>query len=466
MVVGAGPNGLAAAIEMARAGRSTLLLEAEDTVGGAARSASLTLPGFVHDVGAAILPLAASSPFFRGLPLASYGVEWIDPPAAVAHPLDGGEAVLLERSVEETASGLGIDARVYRRLMRPLAADWPKLESSLLGPLALPRHPLALARFGLLGIWPVATLSSALFRGERARALLAGLAAHAVLPLERVSTSGYALLFAMIGHASGWPFPRGGTQVLSNALARYFESLGGEIVTGARVTGLRALPPARAVLLDLTPRQVERLAGDMLPARYRRILRRHRYGPGVFKVDYALSGPVPWRSPAVGRAATVHIGGTLAEIAAAEREVAAGKHPDRPFVLLAQHSLFDPTRAPAGKHTAWAYCHVPNGSTVDMTARIEAQIERFAPGFRDLVLARSTHAPGDLERWDANLIGGDIAGGTQDLRQFLARNVLRLSPYGTPRRGLFICSSATPPGAGVHGMCGYHAAHAALKQDP
>ncbi len=465
VVVGAGPNGLAAAIEMARAGRSTLLLEAEDGVGGAARSASLTLPGFVHDVGAAILPLAVSSPFLRDLPLADLGVEWIQPPAAVAHPLDDGQVVLLERSVERTASGLGVDERRYRRLIGSLAADWKKLEGSLLGPLAVPRHPLALARFGLLGIWPATHLSWTLFRGERVRALMAGLAAHAIVPLERATTAGYALLFATLAHTSGWPLVRGGTQALSTALARHFVSLGGELVTGARIASLGELPPARTVLLDLTPRQVERLAGDVLPARLRERLRWYRHGPGVFKLDYALSAPVPWQSAAAGLAGTVHLGGTLAEIAAAEREVEAGRHPARPFVLLAQHSLFDNSRAPAGKHTVWAYCHVPNGSTVDMTDRIEAQIERFAPGFHDLILARRVQGPAELERWDANLIGGDIAGGAQDLRGLLGRTLLRLHPYGTPVRGLFICSSATPPGAGVHGMCGYHAARAALKQD-
>jgi phytoene dehydrogenase-like protein len=465
VVVGAGPNGLAAAIEMARAGRSTLLLEAEHTIGGAARSAPLTLPGFIHDVGAAILPLAASSPFMRGLPLAEYGVQWIDPPVALAHPLDGGEPTLLERSVMATAAGLGVDERRYRRVMRPLAADWGKLDEVLLGPIRFDRHPSALARFGLLGMWPASMLSRALFRGERARALFAGLAAHAVLPLSYPTTSAYALILAIAGHTSGWPFVRGGTQVLSNALGRYFESLGGEIVTGARVTSLCDLPPARSVLLDLTPRQVARISGDLLPARYRRALRHYRYGPGVFKVDYALSGPVPWRSPVVAQAGTVHVGGTLAEITAAERDVARGRHPERPFVLLAQQSLFDPSRAPAGKHTAWAYCHVPRGSTVNMTDQIEAQIERFAPGFRDLILARGVLASDDLERWDANLVGGDIAGGAQDIRQFLGRKVLSRSPYGSPRAGLFICSSSTPPGGGVHGMCGYHAARAALEQE-
>ncbi|MGI8825813.1 MAG: phytoene desaturase family protein [Chloroflexota bacterium] len=472
VVVGAGPNGLAAAIEMARARRSTLLLEAEETIGGAARSAALTLPGFVHDVGAAIMPLAVASPFMRGLPLGDFGVEWIHPPVAVAHPLDHGRAVLLEKSLGRTASGLGADETQYRRLIQPLVDDWEKLAETLLGPqletgwpAGIPHHPLALARFGLLGMWPATLTSRALFRGEPARALFAGLASHSVLPLSRPTTFAFALMFAITGHVAGWPFPRGGSQILSNALGRYFESLGGEIVTGARVTSLRDIPAARSILLDLTPRQIEQIAGDSLPARSRRALRRYRYGPGVFKVDYALSGPVPWTSPSVASAGTVHLGGTLSEVAAAEHEVARGGHPNRPFVLLAQQSLFDPSRAPAGKHTVWAYCHVPNGSTVDMTDRIEAQIERFAPGFRDLILARSILAPCDLERLDANLVGGDIAGGAQDIRQLLSRTLLSLSPYATPARGLFMCSSSTPPGGGVHGLCGYHAARAALAQE-
>jgi phytoene dehydrogenase-like protein len=465
VVVGAGPNGLAAAIEMARAGRSTLLLEAEETIGGAARSASLTLPGFVHDIGAAIMPLAVASPFMRGLPLAEYGVEWCYPLAAVAHPLDGGTAVLLEGSVERTAAGLGVDEGRYQRVMKPLVADWEKLEGALLGPPRLPRYPLALARFGLLGMWPATVLSRTLYHGEAARALVAGLAAHSLLPLSQAATSAFALVLAITGHVVGWPFPRGGTQVLSSALGRYFESLGGEIVTGERVESLRDIPSARSILLDLTPRQVEQIAGDALPVRARRALRRYRYGPGVFKVDYALSGPVPWLSPSVAKAGTVHVGGTLTEVAAAENEVARGRHPERPFVLLAQQSLFDPSRAPSGKQTLWAYCHVPTGSRLDMTARIEAQIERFAPGFRDLVMARNVLTPGDLERLDSNLIGGDIVGGAQDIRQFIGRSLLSFSPYHIGAPGLFICSSSTPPGGGVHGMCGYHAARAALAQE-
>jgi phytoene dehydrogenase-like protein len=463
VVVGAGPNGLAAAIEMARAGRSTLLLEAEESIGGAARSAPLTLPGFVHDVGAAIFPLTLASPFMRTVPLEDYGVRWVYPPAAVAHPLDDGTAVLLHSSVEQTATGLGVDAARYRRLMEPLVAGWDNVSETLLGPPRFPRHPLAFAHFGLLAIWPATVESRVLFRGKQARALFAGLAAHSVSPLSRPLTSAFALTFAITGHAVGWPFPRGGTQTLSDALARYFESLGGEIVTGTRVESMSGIPPARTVLLDLTPRQIEQIAGNTLPDRFRRGLRRYRYGPGVFKVDYALSGPVPWTSAEVGSAATVHLGGTLSEIATSERDVARGGHPERPFVLAAQQSLFDPSRAPDGKHTLWAYCHVPNGSTIDMSDRIEEQIERFAPGFRDLILARNTMSPADLERFDANLVGGDISGGSQAAWQVMRRSVVNLSPYKLPGRGLFMCSSATPPGGGVHGMGGYFAARSALK---
>jgi phytoene dehydrogenase-like protein len=466
VIVGAGPNGLAAAIEMARAGRATLLIEAEDTIGGAARSMGLTLPGFVHDIGAAITPLAVASPFMQTLPLEEYGVEWIYPPAALAHPLDGGVAAVLEGSVETTAAALGRDESRYLRLMGPTTRDWPKLAPTLLGPPArLPGHPLALARFGALGAWPSTVMIRRAFQTEAARALMAGFAAHAVLPLGQIGTAAFALLFAATGHTTGWPFPRGGMQSLSDAMGRYFESLGGEIVTGVRIESLRDIPPARSVLLDVPPGRLERLAGDALPGRYRKRLLKFRRGQGVFKVDYALSGPIPWRSPDVARAGTVHVGGTLDEVVAGEATVARGGHPDRPFVLLAQQSLFDATRAPNKRQTAWAYCHVPNGSTVDMTDRIESQIERFAPGFTDLILSRHTLSPADLEQLDANLLGGDITGGAQDLRQIVARPVLSLNPYATPLRGLFLCSASTPPGGGVHGMCGYWAARAALNSE-
>jgi phytoene dehydrogenase-like protein len=463
VVVGSGPNGLAAAITLARAGKSVLVLEARDTIGGGCRSAELTLPGFVHDVCSAIHPLGLGSPFFRTVPLHEHGVEWIHPSAPVAHPLDDGTAVLVERTVEETARHLGPDAAAYARLMDPLAAGWETLAPDLLGPLRVPRHPFGLARFGLQAIRSARSLAESRFRGERARAVFAGIAGHAILPLEKPATAAIGLVLAAVAHAVGWPLPRGGSQRIADALGSYLRSLGGTIQTGSPVASLQALPPARAVLVDVTPRQLLRLAGDRLRGRYRRRLEAYRYGAAAFKLDYALSGPVPWKARECARAATVHLGGTLAEIAAAESEVARGRHPERPFVLLAQQSLFDPSRAPAGHHTVWAYCHVPNGSTFDMADRIEAQIERFAPGFRDRVLARSVLTPARLEEHNANYVGGDINGGAQDLGQMFARPSFRIVPYSTPARGLYICSSSTPPGGGVHGMCGHHAARAALR---
>ncbi|HEV3311545.1 MAG TPA: NAD(P)/FAD-dependent oxidoreductase, partial [Chloroflexota bacterium] len=432
VVVGAGPNGLAAAIEMARAGRKTLLLEAESTVGGAARSAALTLPGFVHDVGAAITPLAIASPFMQALPLEEFGVQWVHPTAALAHPLDGGGAALLEDTIDATAARLGADEARYRRLISATVRDWPTISPALLAPARVPGHPLALARFGAAGAWPASVMLRRRLRTEPARAMMAGFAAHSVLPLGQVGTGAFALLFAATGHTTGWPFPKGGMQNLSDAMARYFESLGGEIITGTRVETLKDIPPAHTVLLDLSPQQLMGLAGDELPSRYRRRLRRFQSGHGVFKLDYALSAPIPWQAPEVARAGTVHVGGSFEEILASEAAVGRGEHPDRPFVLVAQHSLFDSTRAPAGKHTAWAYCHVPNGSTVNMTDRIEAQIERFAHGFKETILARSVMGPADLEAFDANLLGGDITGGAQTLRQIVARPVLSFNPYATP----------------------------------
>lgn len=462
VVVGAGPNGLSAAIELARNGRSVAVLEANDTIGGGARSAELTLPGFVHDLGSAIHPMGLASPFFGELPLEEHGLEWIQPPAPLAHPFDDGTAAMLERSVEETGETLGPDAAAYRRLIEPVVTDWDRLSGALLGPPRLPRHPLTLARFGLRAIRPARSLAQSVFEGERARGMFAGLAAHSILPLERSPTASFGLIFATIGHAVGWPLPKGGAQKIADALASYLRSLGGEIFTGVRVRSLKDVPRARAILFDVTPRQLLDIAGEHFTERYRRPLSRYRYGPGVFKVDFALDGPVPWRAAECARAGTAHLGGTLDEIAAGEAAVWRGKHPERPFVLLAQQSLFDETRAPEAKHTVWAYCHVPNGSGFDMTDRIEAQIERFAPGFRDRILAKSAAGPAQLERQNSNLVGGDIGGGAADLRQLLARPALRPNPYSTSARGLYICSSSTPPGAGVHGLCGYFAARAAL----
>jgi phytoene dehydrogenase-like protein len=463
VVVGAGPNGLAAAVELARAGRSVAVLEAEEIVGGGTRSAELTLPGFVHDLGSAIHPLGYASPFFRQLPLEEHGLEWVHPPAPLAHPFDDGTAAVLERSVRETGTTLGPDAGAYERLMEPIVRDWHRIVGSLLGPPRPPRHPLALARFGLGAIRSARGLARSLFEGERARGIFAGNAAHSFLPLEQPPSASFGLVLGALGHASGWPFPRGGSQKIADALTSYLLSLGGEVYTGVRVGSVEEVPRTRAVIFDLTPRQVLSIAGEHLPGYYRRLLKRYRYGPGVFKVDFALDGPIPWKAKECLRAGTVHLGGTLDEISVGEAAVWRGEHPERPFILLAQQSLFDETRAPKGKHTVWAYCHVPNGSTFDMTGRIEAQIERFAPGFRERILARNTMAPADLERSNANLVGGDINGGVMDFRQLFTRPVPLPNPYSLPARGLYICSSSTPPGGGVHGMNGYFAARSALR---
>jgi phytoene dehydrogenase-like protein len=462
VVVGSGPNGLAAAITLAREGRSVLVLEAAETVGGGVRSAELTRPGFVHDVCSAIHPLAKASPFLRELPLAEHGLTLIDPPAPLAHPLDDGTAVMLERSVEETAAGLGADSEAYRAVMGLFVDRSANLVPFLLGRSPLTRRPLLAARFGFHALRSAVAFAKR-FEGERARALFAGLAAHSIQDLRRPPTASFGLVLGLLAHTHGWPFVRGGSQQLADALASYLRSLGGEIEVGRHVDLLDELPSSRVTMLDITARQVLRVAGHRLPARYTRALRRYRYGPGVFKVDWALEGPVPWTAQDCARAATVHIGGTLEEIVASERAVWEGEAPERPFVLVAQQSPFDETRAPNGKHTLWAYCHVPNGSTEDMTERIEAQIERFAPGFRGLILARSVRGPAEIERYNENYVGGDINGGVQDLRQLYTRPVVRLNPYSTPVDGLYICSSSTPPGGGVHGLCGYYAARSALK---
>jgi phytoene dehydrogenase-like protein len=463
IIVGAGHNALVCALYLAKAGRRVLVLERSSEIGGALRSAELTLPGFVHDVCSAIHPLGLGSPFFRTLPLARHGLDWIQPELPLAHPLDDGSAVLLERSVEATAQGLGADGTAYRRLMTGLVADWERLAPDLLGPLRLPRHPIAQARFGLAGMRSARRLAESVFQTDRARALFAGLAAHSILPLEKPFSAAFGLVLGILGHAVGWPLPRGGSQRISDALAAHLRGLGAELVTGARVGSLEELPPARAILCDVTPRQLLQLAGDRLPPGYRRRLARYRYGPGVFKLDLALAGPVPWRARECTRAGTVHLGGTLPEIAEAEAAVWRGQHPERPYVLVAQQSLFDPSRAPAGRHTLWAYCHVPNGSQQDMGERILAQLERFAPGVRDLVLARHSMGPARFEQYNANFVGGDINGGAQDLSQLFARPVLRRVPYATPVPGLYLCSASTPPGGGVHGMCGHHAARAAVR---
>jgi phytoene dehydrogenase-like protein len=464
VVVGSGPNGLAAAVTLAGAGLSVLVRERAGEVGGGARTLPLTVPGHLHDHCSAIHPLAAASPLFRRLGLGERGLRWVEPPAAVAHPLDDGTAALLLRSLAETGDQLGEDARAWRALFEPLARAFEPLMDETLGALVhLPRRPLLLARFGLGALRSARALAGR-FRGPRARALFAGLAGHSVLPLERSPSAAFALVLGAAAHALGWPFPAGGAQRIPDALAALLRERGGAIETGAEVRDLRELAPARLVLLDLTPRQVLRVAGDALPARYRRALARFRYGPGAFKVDYALAAPIPWRARECARAGTVHLGGTLEEIAAAERAVAAGEMPGRPFVLLAQHTLFDPSRAPPGRHTAWAYCHVPHGWGGDATAALEAQIERFAPGFREIVVARAARGPAALERDDPNLVGGDLSGGANSLAQLTFRPAARAVPWSTPLPGVYLCSASTPPGGGVHGMCGFHAARAALAR--
>jgi phytoene dehydrogenase-like protein len=464
VVVGAGPNGLAAAIELARNGRSVHLIEGAETIGGGTRTAELTLPGFRHDVCSAVHPLALGSPFLRTLPLAEFGLELLEPATQAAHPLDDGTAVVLERSIEQTAEGLGGDARAYRALVGSFARDWDRLAEFVLAPQTRPPHaPLLAAHFGAVGVVPAMICARVGFRTPQARALLGGMAAHAMRPLRAPGTTAFALVLLALGHACGWPVARGGSEQIAAAMRAYLESLGATVEVGRPIGSLDELPAARAVLFDVTPRQLVKICGDALPARYRRALERYRYGPGVFKVDYALSGAVPWSAAAARTAGTVHLGGRIEEIAASERAVTRGRLSERPFVLVAQQSLVDSTRAPSGAHTLWAYCHVPNGSAVDMTDAIERQIERFAPGFGELVLARASRGPAAIEADNPNYIGGDINGGLASLRQVIARPVLRSNPYATPNPKLLLCSSSTPPGGGVHGMCGFHAARAALR---
>jgi phytoene dehydrogenase-like protein len=463
VVVGSGPNGLAAAITLARGGHSVLVVEAADSVGGGVRSAELTLPGFVHDVCSAIHPLARASPCFSELPLAEHGLSLVDPPAPLAHPLDDGTAVILERSVEATAAGLGQDGEAYRALMGVLVDRSANLLPFLLGHSPLTRRPFLAARFGFHALRSAVAFARR-FEGARAQALFGGLAAHSIQDLRRPPTASFGLVLGLLGHSHGWPLVRGGSQQLADALASHLRALGGEIELGRHVDSVDELPSSRMTMLDLTPREVLRLAAHRLPARYARALRRYRYGPGVFKADWALDGPVPWVAEGCARAATIHLGGTLEEIVASEQAVWEGEAPAHPFVLVAQQSLFDDTRAPEGKHTLWGYCHVPNGSTEDMTERIEAQIERFAPGFRGLIRERSVRGPKEMERHNPNYVGGDINGGVQDLRQLYTRPAIRVNPYSTPVDGLYLCSSATPPGGGVHGLCGYYAARSALKR--
>lgn len=464
VVIGSGPNGLAAAIALARAGARVRVVEAREEIGGGTRTAALTLPGFAHDVCSGCHPMAVLSPFFRTLPLAAHGLRWLTGSASVAHPFDDQPAVLLRRSLDATADGLGEDGGAYRALLAPFLRDPHALLADLLGPLRLPVHPLRLARFGLIGLQPSTMALHRRFHGVRARALFAGCAAHSILPLRWPLTAAVGMIFALSGHVADWPVAAGGSRAIAGALAGHLRELGGRIDLGRRVQRLADLPPARVALFDTSPAQLADVCEPILPAAYVRRLRRYRYGPGVFKLDWALDGPIPWRDPRCLEAATVHVGGTPEEIAAAEAAVWRGEHPRRPFVMVVQQSQLDPSRAPAGRHTGYAYCHVPAGSEVDCTEAIEGQLERFAPGFRDRILARHRLTPADLARDNPNYVGGAIAGGVADLFQFFARPVARLDPYSTPHPRLFICSASTPPGGGVHGMCGYFAARSALRR--
>jgi phytoene dehydrogenase-like protein len=462
VVVGSGPNGLAAAILMQQNGLSVLLLERKSTIGGGLRSSELTLPGYMHDICSAVHPLAAASPFFETLPLAAHGLEYIYPEVAAAHPFDNGNAAILKGTVEETARLLGADAGAYTKLMQPVVNDWPSIVTDVLGPLHYPKHPLAMARFGL------SALTSAKYLVKRfdtmdARGLFAGMAAHAIQPLSNLATSAIALVLMVNGHLKGWPVPKGGSNQIANALASYFVSIGGKVETNTDITSLQQLPSAQAVLFDVTPRQLLGIAGHRFSSIYKWQMERYRYGMGVFKMDWALDAPIPFKAVGCHKAGTIHIGNTFEEIADGEQQIWDGKHPEKPYVLLAQPSIFDPSRAPQGKHTAWAYCHVPNGSVKDMTDIIENQVERFAPGFKDTILARHTMNTAQMEDYNPNYIGGDINGGVIDIGQLFTRPVLRWSPYKTSAKGIYICSSSTPPGGGVHGMCGYHAARKALK---
>lgn len=463
VVIGSGPNGLCAAIALAQAGHSVCVVEGHAEVGGGTRTAELTLPGFQHDVCSAVHPMGVLSGFMRSLPLQEHGLRWLHPPLSVAHPLDDGPAVLLGRDLDATAEGLGADGPRYRRLMRPFVRVGPGLLDDLAGPLRLPKHPLAMARFGFYGLRSALGLCR-LFEHGRASALLAGCAGHSILPLSKPLSAGVGLIFAFTGHLTDWPVAAGGSVSIARALRSLLLQLGGEVRTGSWVRSMRELPAARAYLFDVAPKQVLQIAGDALPTGYRRRLGAYRYGPGVFKLDWALDGPIPWRDAACADASTVHVGGSAEEIADSERAAWRGGHSERPYLIVCQQSHFDDSRAPAGKHTGYAYCHVPNGSDMDMSAAIEAQVERFAPGFRDRILARHAQGPADFERYNPAFVGGAIAGGVADLTQFFTRPVARLNPYTTPNPRLLLCSAATPPGGGVHGLGGYFAAQTVIKR--
>ncbi|TSJ38807.1 NAD(P)/FAD-dependent oxidoreductase [Mucilaginibacter corticis] len=462
VIVGSGPNGLAAAILLQQQGLSVLVIEGKDVIGGGLTTAELTLPSFKHDVCSAIHPMALASPFFRTLPLADHGLEYIFPGLAAAHPFDDGTAAILDHSIQTTALHLGADEREYTKIMQSVTAAWPLIDEDILGPLHFPKHPLALAGFGLKALTSAGSFVNR-FKTKQARGLFAGMAAHSIQPLSNLSTAAIGLVLLATGHMKGWPIPKGGSSSIAKALSSYFTSLGGTIQTGLYITSLDQLPSAHAILFDITPKQLLQIAGHKFSVIYKWQLERYRYGMGVFKVDWALDGPIPFTAAECRKAGTIHLGNTFEEIAEGEILSSKGKIAETPFVLLAQQSLFDSSRAPQGKQTAWAYCHVPNDSTHDMTAIIENQVERVAPGFKDLILAKNTMNTAQVETYNPNYIGGDINGGIIDLAQLFTRPALRWSPYKTSAKGLYICSSSTPPGGGVHGMCGYNAAKRALK---
>ncbi len=463
VVVGSGPNGLAAAITIAEAGFSVKIFEAKETVGGGLRSSHLTLPGFIHDVCSAIHPLGVGSPFFQKLHLEKFGMEWIYPPISLAHPFDDGHAAVLKNSINETAESLDVDKINYINRIQPLVENWNVIIKNILNPLSMPSHPFALGKFGFYALQPAELFIKKFFSGKYGKSFFIGAAAHSILPLHKFLTSAVGLVLIILGHKTGWAFSKGGSQKIADILAYYFESLGGEIEINHPINSIEELPPSRTVLFDITPKQIIKLLDSKLPVNYENKLKKFRYGSGVFKVDWALNTPIPFKNAECLKSGTIHIGGDFKEIIRSEYEVSIGKNPEKPFVILAQQSLFDNTRTPPGKHTAWAYCHVPNGSNFNMLERIENQIERFAPGFKEIIIGRHTISPVELEEYNHNYIGGDINGGMQDWRQFFTRPVMKFNPYSIPFNGCYICSSSTPPGGGVHGMCGYNAAHKAIK---
>lgn len=465
VIIGSGPNGLSAGILLAQQGLSVKIFEAKDTIGGGTRTLELTEPGFLHDVCSAVHPTGAGSPFLSGLPLQDFGLEWIHPEIAAAHPLDGGEAILGYRDFDKMADQLGTDAKAYTKLFKPFANHWPKLSNDLFGTLRIPKNPLKMMRFGWFGMFSAKILTNSLFRNSRTKAFFAGMAAHSILPLDKAFSASFGLVLGTSMHAVGWPIAKGGSASVTDAMARYFYSLGGEIETGRPISSKNELPSHRVCLFDVTPYQVLDIMGNELSPSYSNALKKFEYGPGVFKMDFALSEAVPWKMEACKKAGTLHLGGTFPEIAASEKEIWNNKHADKPYVLVAQPSVDDPGRAPTGKHVLWAYCHVPHGSVKECSNDIIAQIERFAPGFRDTIIATSTMTAMNMQTYNANYLGGDINGGAQTVKQLFARPVLKWNPHAIPVKGNYICSSSTPPGGGVHGMCGFHAARSALKKD-